>query len=164
MSEQETRVTDSADLHAIRAQRQQIEEASEDQFLASWEWDRMMFCLSEECDRFNVAPWIKALDPTPTLRLEFMRPLWSRLTYLRGNTRHVMHVTYSVQLQCVAFEMHCANVVYKQYVTVHNGKAYFQVDRDSTTKPTPAELREEAARRILRVFFSETTEHHSSVQ
>lgn len=154
MSYPGTRAIEPSELQIIRAQRQQIEEASEDQFLASWEWDRMMFCLGEECDRFNAAPWIKSLEPAPVLRLEHLRPLWSRLTYTRGNVRHVMHVTYSVPLQCVAFQMHGQAAVYSHYLTVRDGKAYFQA----------VESREEAARRILRVFFSETTEQHSSVQ
>ncbi|MFZ0772373.1 MAG: hypothetical protein WCA49_11240 [Candidatus Sulfotelmatobacter sp.] len=141
-------------MQTIRAQRQQIEEASEDQFLASWEWDRMLFCLGEECDRFNADACIKSLEPAPVLRLEHLRPLWSRLTYSRGNTRHVMHVTYSVPLQCCAFQMHGQPAVYKHYLIVRDGKAYFRAFQS----------REEAARRILCVFFSETTDQRTSVQ
>jgi len=154
MSYQETTALEPSELQIIRTQRQQIEEASEDQFLASWEWDRMLFCLGEECDRFNADPWIKKLDPAPALRLEHLRPLWSRLTYTRGNVRHVMHVTYSVPLQCCAFQIHGQPTAYEHYLLVRDGKAYFQAFQS----------REEAARRILRVFFSETTEQHSSVQ
>jgi hypothetical protein len=157
MNDQETgliELSEDAELHTISAQRNQIEEASEEQFLASWEWDRMLDCLGEECDRFNAAPWIKALQPPPLLRLEHLRPLWSRLTYSRGNTRHVMHVTYSVPLQCCAFQMHGQPAVYRHYLIVRDGKAYFQAFQS----------REEAARRILRVFLSETTDRHRRVQ
>jgi hypothetical protein len=154
MNHQGTRAIEASELQIIRAQRQQIEEASEDQFLASWEWDRMMFCLGEECDRFNADPWIKNLEPSPALRLEHLRPLWSRLTYTRGNVRHVMQVTYSVPLQCVAFQMHGQPAVYKHYLTVRDGKAYFQAFQS----------REEAARRILRVLFAETADCPSRVQ
>ena len=154
MSHQETRAIEPSELQIIRAQRQQIEEASEDQFLASWEWDRMLFCLGEECDRFNADPWIKNLEPVPALRLEHLRPLWSRLTYTHGNVRHVMHVTYSVALQCCGFQIHGQPTAYEHYLVVRDGKAYFQAFQS----------REEAARRILRVFFSETTEHHGTVQ
>ena len=114
-------------LVAVTARDAEEATASEDEFLAWWEWDRMTFCLQEECDRFNDDPWIRALEPAPTLRLEHMARHWSRITYLRGSTRHVMHVTYSVPLQCCAFQRHGQQVVYKQYLVVRDGKAYFQI-------------------------------------
>jgi hypothetical protein len=144
-----------AESRNIRAQRKQIEEASEDESLAAWEWDRMLFCLDEQCDRFNAAPLVKALEPAPAIRLEHMRPLWSRLTYLRGRDRHVMHVCYSVPLQCCTFEMHGQHVVYKQYVIVRDGKAHFQVYQPSEKDRDKTETREDVASRILRVFLAE---------
>jgi hypothetical protein len=144
-----------AESRNIRAQQKQIEEASEDEFLASREWDRMLFCLDEQCNRFNADSRIKTLEPAPTLSLEHMRPLWFRLTYLRGRDRHVMHVCYSVPLQCCTFEMHCQNVIYKQYIIVRDGKAYFQVYQPSEKDRDRTEPREDVASRILRVFLAE---------
>ncbi len=151
-------------LAAVTARDGEEATASEDEFLAWWEWDRMAFCLGEECDRFNRDPWIRALEPAPTLRLEHMAQRRSRITYLRGNTRHVMHVTYSVPLQCCAFQMHGQPVVYKQYLIVRDGKAYFQIFQPNKEERHKTEPREEAARRILRVLLSETTDHLSRVQ
>jgi hypothetical protein len=140
---------------AIAERDAEIAEASEEEFLAWWEWDRMTFSLGEECDRFNCDPWIKALEPAPTLRLEYMARRWSRITYLRGSTRRVMHVTYSVPLRCCAFQMHGQPVVYKQYLMGRGGTAYFQVYLPGKENRHKTETREEAARRILRVFLCE---------
>lgn len=153
MNAQDTEV-DSERL-LVKAQRKLIEEASEEEFLASWEWDRMLGSLGEQCDSFNADSLVQALDPTPTLRLEHMRPLWSRLTYLRGSTRHVMHLTYSVPLLCGAFEMHGQNVVYKQYLIVREGKAHFQVYMAGEADRHRTEPREDVARRIIRIFLIE---------
>jgi len=154
------------ELHFVPVTTRDEEEAtaSEDEFLAWWEWDRMTFCLGEECDRFNDDPWIRALEPAPTLRLEHMARRLSRITYLRGSTRHVMHVTYSVPLQCCSFQIHGQPAVYHHYLIVRDGKAYFQVFQPRQEENHKTEPREEAARRILRVLLSETKDRLSRVQ
>ena len=154
MSSQAAGEVDAETLN-IRAQQREVDEASEEQLLAFMEWGRMLSSLGEQCGSFNADPRIKALAPSPKLYLEHMRPFWSRLTYLRGRDRHVMHVCYSIPWQCCTFEMHCKSVVYKQYVTVRDGTAHFQAYLPSEKDRDKTEPREDVASRILRVFLAE---------